>query len=429
MKTMIAFFLVTFLVGCGVEATDPEVLVEVKEDASEITVLEAEPNADGELVYTMSSSDAVTTISAAKLTTGNPLSKHMMVEIPVGALNLGAEIKIFETSSIVAQTTPEALGLDTVVSAGPAMIIKGTGELSAEITVGVPYKLNIQLLGKSELAVMLLSGKTIEIFSGDRLAIEENVVKIKTKKFGAFQAIEYSGIVSAEPIATELSTEAMTSVVVEETTEPEDTTEPETAVEPDTSDIIGVWDAECRGEGWIEDPITAETLLDIGVISRRTYTATTWSHVLTYYENGDGNCGGSVLGTRDFHGTFTGGVIISDIRLGDTYVDGQLTGIFGDAKTLDLSFDSITFSFTNADVATYMGNAYSATLPSCSATFSVGTVDCLASYEEADGYWTPYQIYKIIDGNLYLGVNPTDYGDALNSRSNYLHYDRAFIKQ
>ena len=217
--------------------------IEPSSASSSSTVIAPTPNAQGELIATVSAADGATiSASALNLSTNDPLSQYTAIEIPAGSLSGAAEVKVFEAGSLAVQITPSDFGgVTAVTKAGPTIMIQATGAtLTSDVTVSVPYDAAVLALAQPELAVVVLNGTTLEIFTGEQLTIGSRTVSIKIRHFGAFQVVTYAGTVTQQTATVEISSDNLESVVEvaaaaeEEIPEPtvEPTPEPTPTVEP-----------------------------------------------------------------------------------------------------------------------------------------------------------------------------------------------------
>ena len=169
-------------------------------------------NSNGEIVTAVdSASGAKIAASSLQSSSNDPLSQLTSVEIPAGALSKGTDIKIFETPSLAQNVTAASFGLTTISKAGPSIMIQGDSTLTQPIKVNVPYSKALQLAG-SDVAVLVLSGSTMEIFSGDQIQISDTTVSVSVSKFGAFQVIHYEGVVQQQKAETTVSEASLKSV-------------------------------------------------------------------------------------------------------------------------------------------------------------------------------------------------------------------------
>ena len=171
-------------------------------------------NSNGEIVTTVNStSGAKIAASSLQSSSNDPLSQLTSVEIPAGALSNAADIKIFETPSLAQNVTAASFGLTTISKAGPSIAIQSSATLSQPITVSVPYSLDGAklLLAGQNLAVLVLSGSTVDLMTGDQINIGLNTVDVKVSKFGAFQVINYTGSVMQTTATSQISDSSLQS--------------------------------------------------------------------------------------------------------------------------------------------------------------------------------------------------------------------------
>ena len=162
-------------------------------------------NSNGEIVTTVNSaSGAKIAASSLQASSNDPLSQLTSVEIPAGALSKEADVKIFETPSLAQNVTAASFGLTTISKAGP---------LSQPITVSVPYSLDGAklLLAGQDLAVLVLSGNTVDLMTGDQINIGLKTVDVKVSHFGAFQVINYTGSVMQTTATSQISDSSLQS--------------------------------------------------------------------------------------------------------------------------------------------------------------------------------------------------------------------------
>ena len=174
-------------------------------------------NSNGEIVTTVNStSGAKIAASSLQSSSNDPLSQLTSVEIPAGALSNAADIKIFETPSLAQNVTAASFGLTTISKAGPSIAIQSSATLSQPITVSVPYSLDGAklLLAGQNLAVLVLSGSTVDLMTGDQINIGLNTVDVKVSKFGAFQVINYTGSVMQTTATSQISDSSLQSTMV-----------------------------------------------------------------------------------------------------------------------------------------------------------------------------------------------------------------------
>ena len=262
--TLIVILVTLVLVGCGGKEDTKNTRATVQKTAA-VEQMAPTPSETGVLSVTVTDGAV---ISASNLT--DPLAKLTVVDIPreAGSLN----IEVFQTASLASKLKASDLGLESLTSAGPAMVIKGDGELGAEMTVSVPYKGAGLHLGMPRIALILQRRRMLEIYRNDRITIEENVVKVKTSSFGAFQVVNMEGEPTSDSIENSLDSDELKTVVEE----------PVVVVPAEVvaSSLVGTWAAVVsQDDGWIRKIYT--------------FTETSWSLKQIWTTNAEYVMGGA----------------------------------------------------------------------------------------------------------------------------------------
>jgi hypothetical protein len=151
------------------------------------------------------------TLTADGVSSSDPRFGVATVAIPPGTLNLPVSVSIFEAQNLINSEIFSIVGSSYLTAAGPtvAVLPSQSVAISGSLAISIPYSALTALTGDKQLVVIAIypseSKTELETFVGNELDTSTSgVVKISTKKFGAFQVAHSDSIIEKKRVETAL---------------------------------------------------------------------------------------------------------------------------------------------------------------------------------------------------------------------------------
>jgi hypothetical protein len=190
------------VLGCTKKIDDPSVSAAATIESPIIPHTEPQKNdsSTGIMTYKISAKDGGEIAPQSNAYTSDTFSQTKVTILP-GALSGDAEISIFEATPIVNSIIASSLNLTTATAAGPTVAIEaGESAINTYLEIEIPYAKNgsYSLLQNEQFIVIgvIKNGDQFdaESFVGDELDIGDHTIKLKIKKFGAYQVAKITEV-------------------------------------------------------------------------------------------------------------------------------------------------------------------------------------------------------------------------------------------